>query len=71
MALDLGAIKAMLMDPKGLRPQPARAALEQIVARVEELEAAMHLVCLDCRTRRSWDTCHDPDCPLFPYRGGE
>ena len=39
MALDLEAIKAMLMDPRGLRPQQARAALEETVARVEELEA--------------------------------
>ncbi len=40
----------------------------ELIARVEELEAAIQRACDDdiC----PWARCHE-DCPLYPYRGGE
>ena len=79
MALDLEAIKtefdaAADIDNDDMREDRSYCArhIPALVARVEEeLEAAIQAKCASCRYVRSWATCRDPGCPLYPYRGGE
>ena len=66
MTLDL---EAQLRKPRDCPCEPEDPCLgwALTLARVAELEAAIHRECTKC----FGTDCDVPTCPLHPYRGGE
>ena len=58
----------MALEDGVFRPDDRFDDVDRLIARVEELEAAIRLMCDGCESS-GIAACQS--CPLYPYRGGE